>query len=243
MKTDLQLQHDVAAELEFQPSVNAAAIGVEVSDGVVTLSGHVDSHAEKWYAETAAQRVEGVKGLVINLNVELPGPHKRSDADIVRAASEALKWHITIPKDAVQVIVEHGKVTLTGDLSWDYQRRAAEVAMRNLVRRHGKHAAVSEPLIVDLNRRKVRRRRTSGHRNIDCTNLLIASACCACASVRSPSFSNSASRKATPSYLGPSTERVKSIKRETAPFGSARGENTCAPRFKNIDSICRIGSS
>ena len=133
MKPDLQLKHDVAAELEFQPSVNAAAIGVEVSDGVVTLSGHVDSHAEKWYAETAAQRVEGVKGLVINLHVELPGPHKRSDADIVRAASEALKWNITIPKDAVQVIVEHGKVTLTGDLSWDYQRRAAEVAMRNLV--------------------------------------------------------------------------------------------------------------
>lgn len=77
MKPDLQLKHDVAAELEFQPSVNAAAIGVEVSDGVVTLSGHVDSHAEKWYAETAAQRVEGVKGLVINLNVELPAAFRR----------------------------------------------------------------------------------------------------------------------------------------------------------------------
>ena len=81
----------------------------------------------------AAQRVEGVKGLVVNLDVELPGPHRRSDADIVRAATDALKWNITIPNNAVHVMVEGGKVTLTGDLAWDYQRKAAETAIRNLV--------------------------------------------------------------------------------------------------------------
>ena len=86
MKTDSQLQQDVLAEIQWEPSVNAAAIGVEVTDGIVTLSGHVDSHGEKWSAENAAQRVAGVKGLAVDIHVNLPPLSKRNDADIARSA-------------------------------------------------------------------------------------------------------------------------------------------------------------
>src|SRR5580704_16358236 len=91
-KSDTQLQQDVMAELKWEPSINAAQIGVEVKDGIVTLAGHVDSFAEKWNAERAAQRVSGVKALAIEIDVTLPGSSKRIDADIARSAENVLQW-------------------------------------------------------------------------------------------------------------------------------------------------------
>jgi len=118
MKTDTQLQQDVQAELKWEPSVNAAHIGVEVNDGVVILAGHVDTYAEKWGAEQAAQRILGVKAVVVEMDVKLAFDSKRSDADIAQSVENALAWSAYLPANRVKVLVEKGWVTLTGDLDW-----------------------------------------------------------------------------------------------------------------------------
>ena len=133
MKTDKQVQQDVIAELSWEPSVNAAQIGVEVKDGIVTLAGHVSSYAEKWNAERAAQRVSGVKALAIEIDVQLAGLSKRNDADIARSAESALQWTTSFPQDRVKVMVEKGWITLSGDVDWEYQRRAAVAGVRHLM--------------------------------------------------------------------------------------------------------------
>ena len=133
MKTDSQLQQDVIAELKWEPSVNAAQIGVEVKDGIVTLAGHVGSYAEKWDAERAAQRVSGVKALAIEMDVKLDGSSKRIDADIARSAQNALQWMTYLPKDSVKVMVEDGWITLSGEVEWEYQRQTAAGAVRYLM--------------------------------------------------------------------------------------------------------------
>ena len=133
MKTDAQVQQDVLAELKWEPSVNAAQIGVEVKDGIVTLAGHVGSYAEKYDAERAAQRVSGVKALAIEMDVTLPGFGKRNDADIARAAESALQWTTFLPKDSVKVMVEGGRITLSGEVNWEYQRQSAAAAVRYLL--------------------------------------------------------------------------------------------------------------
>lgn len=133
MKTDSQLQQDVTAELKWEPSVHAARIGVEVQDGVVTLSGQVDSYAEKWSAERAAQRVSGVNAMAVELKVELTGLSKRTDADIGRAVENVLEWTSSLPPGAVKVMVEGGWVTLTGNVDWKYQKQTAADSVRNLM--------------------------------------------------------------------------------------------------------------
>ena len=133
MKTDTQVQLDVLAELKWEPSVNAAHIGVEVSDGVVTLAGHVGSYAEKWDAERAAQRVSGVKALAVEMDVKLSFSSKRTDADIAGSAQNALEWSTYMPKGRVKVMVEAGWITLSGDVDWEYQRKTAEGAVRYLM--------------------------------------------------------------------------------------------------------------
>ena len=133
MKTDSQVQQDVLAELKWEPSVNAAQIGVEVKDGIVTLAGHVGSYAEKFDAERAAQRVSGVKALAIEMDVTLPGFGKRNDADIARSAESALQWTTFLPKDSVKVMVEGGRITLSGEVHWEYQRQSAAAAVRYLL--------------------------------------------------------------------------------------------------------------
>ena len=132
MKTDAQLQLDVIAELKWEPSVNAAQIGVEVKDGVVTLAGHVSSYAEKYDAERAAQRVSGVKALAVEMDVNLPGSSKRTDGDIARSAENVLEWSTYLPKNCVKVKVENGWITLSGEVDWQYQRTAAADAVRYL---------------------------------------------------------------------------------------------------------------
>ena len=133
MKTDRQLQNDVMAELKWDPSINAAKIGVEVQDGIVTLSGHVDKYSEKWAAERAAQKVTGVKALAIELDVTLPGESNRSDSDIARTAEHVLEWTTHWPNDHVKVIVEKGWITLSGELDYAYQRQAVSSAVRHLM--------------------------------------------------------------------------------------------------------------
>lgn len=131
-KTDSQLQQDILAELRWDPKINAAHIGVEVSKGVVTLSGHVDSFVEKWNAEQAVKRVPGVKILAIELDVMLPNDNKRSDTEIALAVSNALKHNIYRLDQFVKAKVEAGIVTLTGEAQWQYQVDAATNAIRYL---------------------------------------------------------------------------------------------------------------
>ncbi len=132
MKTDSQLQQDVMAELDWEPAVAAAQIGVEVKDGVVTLAGEVGSYAEKLNAEHAAQRVTGVKALAVEMKVKILGLGKRTDADIADSAKTILNWTSSLPADSVKVMVESGWLTLTGDVEWQYQRQDAEDRVRYL---------------------------------------------------------------------------------------------------------------
>lgn len=133
MKSDTQLRDDVLAELKWDPIVNPTDVGVIVKDGVVTLTGHLASHAEKYAAERAAQRVGGVKALAVELSVKLPALDERSDADIATAAERAIEWNSLIPKDKIHILVEQGWVTLNGETEWDYQRRSAEASVRYLL--------------------------------------------------------------------------------------------------------------
>jgi osmotically-inducible protein OsmY len=132
MKTDIQLQRDVLNELQWEPSVNAAEIGVSVKEGVVTLTGFVDSFAEKMTAERAAKRVYGVKALANEIEVRLPGSSERTDVDMARAALSAIEWDISVPHEQIKVTVRDGWVTLEGYVDWEYQKEATERALRNL---------------------------------------------------------------------------------------------------------------
>ena len=132
MKTDSQLQQDVMAELKWEPAVHAEQIGVEVKNGVVTLAGEVSSYTEKWNAERAAQRVNGVKALAVELTVKLAEFSKRTDADIAESAKNILSWTSSLPADAVKVMVEGGWLTLSGDVEWQYQRQDAAHGVRFL---------------------------------------------------------------------------------------------------------------
>lgn len=146
MKTDSQLQKDVLAELAWDPSINATHIGVAVNDGVVLLSGHLDTFSEKHAVETAAQRVAGVRAIAVELDVKLEPHHQRSDAEIAAAIETALEWHALVPQDRIQVKVEKGWVTLSGEVDWDYQRHNAEIAARPVtgVRGLSNHIALRE---------------------------------------------------------------------------------------------------
>jgi len=130
--TDSSLQQAVLDELSWQPSVEAANIGVTAKDGVVTLTGHVGSYAEKWAAERAAGSVFGVKAVAEELEVRYPFERKEDDADIAQRALQVLSWDTEVPKDKVKVKVEKGLVTLSGNLDWHYQRSAAESDVRKL---------------------------------------------------------------------------------------------------------------
>jgi len=132
MKGDTELKAHVTEELEWDPAVDAVQIGVQVNDGVVTLTGHLASHAAKYAAEAAVRRVPGVRGLAVEINVRLPDDARRTDADIARAASNILEWTSVLPANRIQVMVEDGSVTLTGSVDWRYQRMAAERAVSGL---------------------------------------------------------------------------------------------------------------
>jgi osmotically-inducible protein OsmY len=128
MKRDSQLQHDVMAELEFDPSVDHADIGVSVTDGVVTLTGLVKSYAEKIAAERAARRVAGVRDLAEEIKVRYPAAKKSTDTEIAKRIRDIFQWDAIIPEEKISVKVEQGWVTLTGTVEWFYQGEAARKA-------------------------------------------------------------------------------------------------------------------
>lgn len=126
MKTDKELQQDVMDELIWEPSIDSAHIGVTASKGVVTLTGHVASYAEKVAAEKAAKRVKGVHAVAQEIDVVFPSMPKRHDDEIAERIAKMLEWDALVPDDRVQAKVEKGWVTLTGTVDWQYQKTAAE---------------------------------------------------------------------------------------------------------------------
>ena len=132
MKTDTELQRSVMEELAWEPSVDAAEIGVSAESGIVTLSGTVKSLPQKWAAEKAAQRVSGVKAVTDQIVVKLPGDSEVSDTEIARAAVNALDWNASVPKGSIHVVVAHGWITLEGTVQFHYERVAAEYAVRGI---------------------------------------------------------------------------------------------------------------
>jgi osmotically-inducible protein OsmY len=132
MKPDMELKKDVEAELDWEPRVNAAHIGVSVKDGVVALTGHVPSFAEKYAAERTAKRVYGVKAVADELEVKLSGSAERTDEDVATACVRALSEDYLVPEEKVKIVVNKGWVTLDGQVDWQYQKDAAGRAVRYL---------------------------------------------------------------------------------------------------------------
>jgi osmotically-inducible protein OsmY len=132
MSIDDHLRNAVIAELHWEPGVTAAHIGVTANDGVVTLSGHVDDLVEKHTAEAAARRVKGVKAVAGEIEVRLRPETHRTDDEIAAAAVERLAWDVSVPSDSVQVTVENGWITLTGEVDWHFQKMAAEQDLQRL---------------------------------------------------------------------------------------------------------------
>ncbi len=149
MKSDAELQRDVMNELTWEPSINAENIGVAVKDGVVTLSGSVESFAEKWAAERATKRVAGVKAFAENIEVRLPSYSKRTDADIAHTVANVLEWNVDVPHEQIKVMVQDGWVTLSGEVEWLYEKNAAYDAVRSLtgVRAVTNQIVVKPPMV------------------------------------------------------------------------------------------------
>ena len=130
--TDEQIQRDVLAEIKYDARVQPNEIGVAVKDGVVTLTGGVDSYSKKWAAEEAAHRVHGVKAVANEIEVRLPSSAERTDADIAAAAVRALEWDAFVSVEKLDITVSKGWVTLKGDVEWQFQKEDAERVVRRL---------------------------------------------------------------------------------------------------------------
>jgi osmotically-inducible protein OsmY len=131
-RTDSQIQSEVQAELKWEPRVQAPEIGVAVKDGVVTLTGWVDSYSKRWAAEEAAHRVRGVRAVANDIEVRLISGGERSDAEIAAAAARALEWDALLVPEAIEVTVSKGWLTLKGTVDWQYKKNEAERVVRNL---------------------------------------------------------------------------------------------------------------
>lgn len=131
--SDKTLKQAVEDELEWEPSIDAEHIGVTAEDGVVTLTGHVGSFAEKFTAEKATKRVKGVRAIAQEIEIRFPNDKKTSDDQIAKRALDIIAWDSTIPNDRVQLKVQNGFITLSGQVDWYYNRDDAESAVRRLV--------------------------------------------------------------------------------------------------------------
>jgi osmotically-inducible protein OsmY len=130
---DKTLRQNVIDELDWDPTIEAANVGVAVNHGVVTLTGHVPSYAQFLAAEAAVKRVRGVVAIAQDVEVRFTGAATQSDEDIATRAATLLRWNVLLPNDNIQVKVSKGWLTLTGDAEWQYQRSAAEDAVRTLI--------------------------------------------------------------------------------------------------------------
>jgi osmotically-inducible protein OsmY len=131
-KTDQEIQRMVLDELKWDARVQPNEIGVAVKDGVVTLTGWVDSYTKKWAAEEAAHRVKGVRAVANDIEVRIPTAAERTDADIALAVTRAIEWDAMVPPDKVKVTVSKGWVTLEGAVEWQFEKEAAERAARRI---------------------------------------------------------------------------------------------------------------
>jgi len=131
--TDKELKQHIENALDWDPRLNAKDVGVSVAEGVATLRGNVASFSERMVAERIALRVYGVKAVANDLIVKLPDSSKRTDTEIAQAAVAALKWNAVIPNDRVTIAVANGWITLSGSLTWNYQKEAASRAVRDLL--------------------------------------------------------------------------------------------------------------
>jgi osmotically-inducible protein OsmY len=131
LRSDAEIQAEVQAELKWEPRVQATEIGVAVKDGVVTLTGWVDSYTKRWAAEEAAHRVRGVKAVANDVEVRL-GAGERSDPEIAAAAAHALEWDALLVPEQIDVTVSKGWITLKGTVDWQYKKQEAERVVRNL---------------------------------------------------------------------------------------------------------------
>jgi osmotically-inducible protein OsmY len=131
-RTDTQIQTDVLAEFKWEPRLTPNEIGVAVKDGVVTLTGWVDSYTKRWAAEDAAHRVRGVKAVANDIEVRLGRENEKTDADIAAAAVRALEWDAFVPIDKLDVTVSKGSVTIRGEVEWQFQKQDAEKVVRRL---------------------------------------------------------------------------------------------------------------
>ncbi|HUH45858.1 MAG TPA: BON domain-containing protein [Arenibacter sp.] len=132
MKSDSKIKLDVQDELQWEPSIDETKIGVAVDNGVVTLSGEVDSYGKKIAAEKAAKRVIGVKAVAEDIVIKLPSNLQKSDTEIAKAVLNALQWHSSVPDNAIMVKVEDGWVYLSGEVKWSYQKDSAKYAIIDL---------------------------------------------------------------------------------------------------------------
>jgi osmotically-inducible protein OsmY len=131
-RTDAEIQTDVLAELKWDARVMPNEIGVMVKDGIVTLTGWVDSYTKRWAAEDAAHRVRGVKAVANDIEVRIGETSERTDTDIAAAVVRALEWDAFVPIDKLDVTVSKGWVTLKGEVEWHYQKQDAERVVRRL---------------------------------------------------------------------------------------------------------------
>lgn len=132
MKSDIQVQKDVMDELKWEPYLNASEIGVAVKNGIVTLSGQVDSYYKKLLAERVAKRVAGVKAVAEDIQVGISPASHKTDAEIAEAVFTALRWHPAVQEEKIKIKVEDGTVILEGEVEWEYQRVNAKSAIENL---------------------------------------------------------------------------------------------------------------
>ena len=132
MKSDFQIQKDVMDELKWDPFISISEIGVSVKNGVVTLSGHVDTYSKKLAAEKAAKKVAGVKAVAEELTVGISPSYRKTDSEIAAAVISALKWHSAVQDEKIKITVEDGTVKLEGEVDWEYQRNNVKTAIENL---------------------------------------------------------------------------------------------------------------
>jgi len=164
MKTDIDLQKDVMEELQWDPLLLSTEVGIAVKDGIVTLMGHVNNYGQKLAAENAAKRVKDVKAVAVDIDIKLPLGHERTDADIAAAALNALKWSSFVPEECIKLTVENGRITLEGEVEWQFQKKSATSALKNLIGLQGinNHLKVKPqitPIIVkDVIRKALERR-------------------------------------------------------------------------------------
>ncbi|MFY0311316.1 BON domain-containing protein [Leisingera sp. D0M16] len=129
---DIDLKQDILDELDYDPSIDAADIGITVEDGTVTLTGHVPTYSQKLAAENIVKRVKGVRAIAQEIEVRPFGAHRTADDEVAKRAVNSLRWNSSIPKDSIKVKVENGLVTLTGNVRWYYEKQAAERAVQGL---------------------------------------------------------------------------------------------------------------